>query len=121
MLNKKQLTNDLTLSVDISGLGCEAFQQSIMNIFLWDLRMSRHFEPDAWKSWNDPTGGEHATVRMSNRVLTPAFLCKGSESVPLPEFLGKAAKKLTEEGTHRYIADNEIDLYEHLKTPKSNK
>lgn len=108
-------TRDNLYSVQISGLGCEAFQQSIVNMYLWDLRMSRLFEEQYWQQWSAETGKGHPTVQFSSRILTPAHLCEGSETLPLLPSMGKHAKGLVEEGTHQYIQDNVIDLYEHVK------
>lgn len=120
-MSKKQTGKELIHSVTLSGLGSDAFQQGIMSMYLWDLRLSRHFESKYWNQWTTETQKGHATVHFTNRVLTPIFLCEDAEELPLPGALGNHAKKLVEAGFHKYISDNEIALYEHLKTATQNK
>ncbi len=54
-------------------------------------------------------------------ILTPSFLCEDVDQINLPGDKGKAVKNLVDEGTHKYISDNEIGLYEHVKNGKINK
>ena len=121
MPSKKQLNKDVIRSVDISGFGSNAFQQSLINLYLWDVRMSRHFEAEVWKPWASVPANEYAAVQFSNRVVTPAFLCEDSDAILLPAEFGKHVKTLVDEGTYRFIQDNQVDLYEHVKTGKVNK
>lgn len=121
MLSKKSANKELIQSVSISGLGCDAFQQSLLNVYLWDVRMSRQFEADVWSPWSAVTGKDHPTVLFSNRILTPAFLCEDANQLPIPTDMGKQIKGLVEDGTHKYIQDNEVGLYEHIKTQKTNR
>ena len=66
-------------------------------------------------------GKAYSTLTFTNRVLTPSFLCEDAEVLPLPYELGKYAKALVEDGSHKYIMDNEISLYEHVKTANQDK
>ena len=121
MPSKKQFNKDIIRSVDVSGLGGDAFQQSLMNLYLWDVHMSRQFEASAWKPWASVLGNEYGTVQFSNRVLTPAFLCEEADAIMLPAEFGKHVKTLVDEGTYRFIQDNQVDLYEHVNSAKVNK
>lgn len=108
-------------SVNITGLGSDAFQQSILNVFLWDVRMSRQFEAQAWNAWSAVQGKEHTTMQLSNRILTPAFLCEDAEALACPYDKGRAVRSLVKDGSHKYIQDNEIAMYEHVVSGKMKK
>ncbi|KLO05363.1 hypothetical protein SCHPADRAFT_896326 [Schizopora paradoxa] len=120
-LSKKFGGKELIHSIELSGLGSKVFDQGIMNLYLWDLRLSRMFEAAYWNQWTPESGKEDATLLFTNRVLTPSFLCEGAEELPLPSTLGKHAQALVQEGSHKYILDNEIALYEHVKTADQDK
>ncbi len=119
--SKKLIHKELIHHVNISGLGCDAFQQSLLNVYLWDIRMSHQFDANMWTSWSSVERKEYPTVQFSNRILTPSFLCEDVEQMVLPGDKGKAVKNLVDEGMHKYISDNEIGLYKHMKNGKINK
>ena len=112
---------DILNSVHISGLGCEAFQQGIVNIFLWDLRMSRQYEAQHWQQWTADSGKGYPTIQLTNRILTPSHLTQGADVLTVTSEMGKHAKALVDDGSHQYIQDNVIDLYEHKKIGNMHK
>ena len=116
------MNNDILRSVSITGLGGDAFQQCLASVVLWDLRMSRQFDQTQWKYWSAAPGNGHgATVQFSNRAVTPSFLCDGEEGDKPPEHYGTHIQKLVNDGGFKYIQVNRIDMYEHIKTEKSNR
>ncbi|KLO04201.1 hypothetical protein SCHPADRAFT_897207 [Schizopora paradoxa] len=120
-LSKKFAGKELIHSIELSGLGSKVFDQGVMNLYLWDLRLSRMFEAAYWNQWTPESGKADTTLLFTNRVLTPSFLCEGAEELPLPSELGKHAKALVQDGSHKYLLDNEIALYEHVKTADQDK
>ena len=89
-----------------------------MSVALWDLRMSRQFDAEAWKPWTPAEGKGLGGVQFINRAVTPVFLCDGADLLDLPAEHGSQVKKLVDNGSHCYIEDNVIEMYEHIKTDK---
>lgn len=83
--------------------------------------MSRQFEAKVWSPWSAVQGKEYGTVHFANRILTPTFLCEDVQPIVSPYNQGRAVKSLIEDGTHKYIQDNEIGMYEHIQSGKTNK
>lgn len=78
--------------------------------------MSRQFDADVWKPWTSvQTGRGAGGIQFSNRSVTPSFLCEDAEGLTLPAEFGKHEEKLVQEGTHRYVEDNQVDLLEHIQ------
>ena len=103
--------------VNISGMNSDMFNDGVKNLYLWDARLSRQFPADVWAPWNT-LEDDMSAVQLSNRILTPSFLCQGAPSSIVPDELGKGTKKLVEEGQYKYLPENEICLYEHVVTGK---
>lgn len=121
MPSKKVVATQLMHSITISGLGCKAFHEGVQNILLWDTRLSRQYEGKVWKSWTPSFYKGHTSVEISNRILTPTFLCSNAQSLPVPYELGKVVKNLVDEGSYKFIEENVISLYEHMVSAKSNR
>jgi len=96
-------------------LGCEGFQQGLQNLYLWDTRLSRHFEEKHWKPWSAKEIKDDVSIEFSNRMLTPAYLCNNADQLAFPDSFGKAVKSLVDDGSHKYIEDNQVMMFEHIK------
>lgn len=108
-------------SVIIGGFDCKGFEDAVKNLYLWDTRVSRQFEEKDWKTWASKNTKGFSCVEMSNRMLTPSYLCLNDEQLPLPHWLGNAAKELVRSGSHKYLEDNQVFMYEHVKMASSDK
>lgn len=108
-------------SVLISGLGAKGFDDAVKNLCIWDARVSRQFEEKNWKPWASTNAKGICCVEMSNRMLTPSYLCLNDEQIPLPQSLGNVAKDLVRNGSHKYLQDNQVQLYEHIRMVSSDK
>lgn len=108
-------------SITISGLGGKGFEQGLQNLFLWDTRLARQFEEKLWKPWSAKELKGNICIELSNRMLTPSYLCTNADELVVPDTFGKAVRSLVDDRSHKYLEDNQVMLFEHIKASSIDK
>ena len=103
----------LNQSVTISGLGSVTFDKAVGNLLLWDEHLSRDFDKDQWISWTISEFRGNNCVQISNRLLTPSWLCTNKTPLSIPLDFQDVLQLFLKDG-HKYIEDNVVSFYERL-------